>query len=100
MDTEHEEQAVKISPHPVAEAINRFVHRARDIRFAARLFVPAAIGLMREQLNNVQKQFAEVRALLLSDDDEVENVHGVKLASDALPRAERLRYSDVPAVIE
>jgi hypothetical protein len=99
MDTEHKEQADKICPHPVAEAINRFVHRARDIRLTARLFVPAAIEFVHEQLNNIKKQLVEGE-VLLSSEDQLEKVHGVEMVSDVIPRLEQLRYSNMPAVIE
>jgi hypothetical protein len=98
-DTEIEEQANKNPPHPVAEAVNRFIHRARDIRFAARAFIPVAAPLMKKQLDEVNKQLEEGKALL-SSDDEVEKMHGVERVSNVLPRLERLTYSDVPAVIE
>src|SRR2546422_619869 len=99
MDTEHKEQADKICPHPVAEAINRFVYRARNIRLTARLFVPAAIEFVNERLNNIKKQLVEGE-VLLSSEDQLEKVHGVEMVSDLMPRLEQLRYSNMPTVIE
>lgn len=97
-DTEIQEQAKQNAPHPTALTIDRFLHRARDIRFTARAFIPVAVQLMKARVADIKKQLQEGRALL-SSDAEVEKVHGLKRFFDALPRIERLENSDVPAVV-
>ena len=85
--------------HPIAEAITRFLHMARDIKWSCRVFTPLAAQLMKDRLGETVKQI-ESGELLLASGDLVEQVHGMKEMQKGLRKFERIKYSRTPQVIE
>jgi len=55
-------------PHPIATAINGLVHRARDVNFAARQFMPIAIEVKKRQSEEILNAL-EKKTPLLEDLD-------------------------------
>lgn len=85
--------------HPIAEAITRFIHRARDIKWSGRVFVPAAITIMQKRH---AKAIAQIKSgeLLLASSNPVDRVHGMKEMLVAMRKLKRLKYSRIPQLIE
>ncbi len=98
---EQEKQAKKNGPppHPLAMAIDGLVHRARDIKAAARQFLPAAINTRKERFEEIQRVLTESGALL-EDPDNHTRVLAQKEVHETLVRFNRLRRSRVPDVLE
>lgn len=85
-------------PHPIEEAINRFIHRSRDIRRAAGAHVSLAIRVSRRQYEDATKLLDEGRDLLTSADAATRAKAHTQI--DAAVRLfERSRYSSLPDVI-
>src|SRR5690242_3210839 len=53
--------------HPIAAAIDRFIHRARDTKLAARTYMPTAQRVRREGFDELVEEFKRLRPLLESD---------------------------------
>ena len=85
--------------HPIAEAITRFLHSARDIKWSYRVFTPAAAGIMMERYNKAKEQIKSGELLLVSE-DAIERVHGMKEMLEAMRKIKRINYSRIPQVIE
>ena len=87
------------APHPLVIAIDRYVHRARDVKFAARHLVPVASRTQEESLKKVNDDLATAETHM-EDSDPVGRAHGVGLGSSVVRRAERLVHSNLPAIVE
>lgn len=85
--------------HPIAEAITRFLHSARDIKWSCRVFVPASAEIIKERYNKAEKQIKSGE-LLLTSNDAIERVHGMKDMLEAMRKIKRIGYSRIPEVIE
>lgn len=83
----------------IAEAITRFLHKARDIKWSARIFIPKASEMMKGRYNNAIEQIKNGE-LLLASDQAVEKVHGMKKMQEAVRKLERIRYSQTPKIVE
>lgn len=95
------EAATPVAPetHPIDEAITRFLHRARDIKWSCRAFIPTAEGIMKERHDKAVEQIKSGE-LLLASKDAIERVHGMKLILEAMRKLQRISYSKIPEVIE
>lgn len=87
------------SPHPIADAIDRYLHSTRDIKLAARAFIPLAAKMMNEQAKDVKAEFDEAD-MLMADPDGGNKAHGLKLAFSGMRKAKRLQYSRLPQQLE
>lgn len=85
--------------HPIAEAITRFLHSARDIKWSCRIFTPAAAEIMNGRYEKLVEQIKSGE-LLLASESAVDRVHGMKEMQEAMRKLERLKYSRIPQVIE
>lgn len=97
----HEEpsRSDKNNRNQVAEAITRFLHRARDTKWTARVFVPTAYEIMEKRQNKAIDQIKNGE-LLLASSQAVERVHGMKDMQEAVRKLERFNYSQVPKIVE
>lgn len=86
-------------PHPVADAIDRYLHTTRDIQFAARAFIPAAFKIMRAQAVDTKAGFDHAESLM-AETDPGNRAHGLKLAFANIRKAKRLQYSKLPLLLE
>lgn len=86
-------------PHPLADAIDGLVHRARDIKLAARQFIPVAQALRRERYKKIAEMI-ERESPFLDDSDRHKQVHAQKEVQAAVQQLYRLQRSRVPDVIE
>ena len=86
-------------PHPVADAIDRYLHSTRDIEFAARAFIPAAVKIIKKQAEDMRGGFDHAEALM-ADADPGHRAHGLKLALANMGKAKRLQYSRLPLQLE
>ena len=104
-DNEQQTEGEKSAPsksekkNQIAEAITRFLHRARDIKWSARVFVPTAYEMMEDRYNKALKQIENGELLLVST-QAVERVHGMKEIQEAVRKLERLGYSQIPKIVE
>lgn len=85
--------------HPVAEAIEAFIHRVRDIKLAVRLAIPAAVKSQTDSLDDIKARLTNA-GLLVKSDDESQRVIGAREVRDVGRRLERLTNSNLPEVIE
>src|SRR5262245_42523162 len=86
-------------PHPVAAAIDRLVHRARDIKLAVRQFMPIAQEMRKQNFDQVI-EVIDANSPLIDDSDPHTRVLAQKKVHEAMTRFYRLRNSHVPSVIE
>lgn len=86
-------------PHPIAAAIDRLVHRARDIKLAVRQFMPIAQDIRKRNFEEVITVL-EANGPLTGDPDPHTRVLAQKRVHAAMIRSYRLRNSQVPSVIE
>jgi hypothetical protein len=86
-------------PHPVADAIDRYLHSTLDIHFAARAFIPAAATIMKNQAAEMKAGFDHAESLM-AESDPGKRAHGLKLALASMRKARRLQYSRLPSQIE
>ena len=89
----------KTDVHPVASAIERVAHRARDIKLAARTYMPLAHIIKKESFKEVKAEL-ETYEPLLDNENRKTKVIAFRESSRALRRFWRLKGSDVPSVIE
>ena len=85
--------------HPIASAIDGFVHSARDIRLAGRLFVGTAHIVFRAQMEDARDRLREA-ANLLESADAASRGRGIQGANKALLVSKRLANAKVPSVLE
>lgn len=83
----------------IGEAITRFLHSARDIKWSCRVFIPKAGRLMKSRYDDAKEHINKGEALLASS-MAVERVHGIKQMQEAMRKVERLSYSRIPEVLE
>lgn len=86
-------------PNEIGEAITRFLHSARDIKWSCRIFIPQALDLMKSRYTDAKERIQKGESLLASS-VAVEQVHGIKQMQEAMRKVERLSYSRIPQVIE
>ncbi len=84
--------------HPIATAIDRLIHRARDIEDAGRQFLPAALRTEKSRREKIFKIFKENQGLLENPDTHI-RVLAQKKVHEALLRFHRLRQSRVPEAL-
>lgn len=84
---------------PIKEAIDRYLHRAMEIKFATRVFVPAAGGVLKSRIETAVSNYEDANTLL-ADADPGRRAHGIKQFDEATRTLQRLQYSDLPRVIE
>jgi hypothetical protein len=83
---------------PIAEAIQRYIHQVRDIKWFARAFVPATNKLVSTKLQEAIERLEESERLLASENS-AESVQGIKIAKAAMRDSERLRLSSPPDLL-
>lgn len=85
--------------HPIALAIEAYLHAARDVKFALRTFMPVA----QEFEANGRKQITELveqAGVLMNSGDPGKGAYGAKLAMQAIRGAARYKFSDVSKILE
>ena len=87
------------APHPISIAIDRLIHRARDIKVAARRFLPVAYRSGKKNYEGVRAGL-EGNVPLLEDKDRHVRALAQKEIHELMVRFERLRNSNVPAAVE
>lgn len=85
--------------HPIAEAIDCFLHSARDTKWSYRIFGPAAAKLMSDRIEEAVGQIQRSDELLKSHNS-FERIHGMKEMQKAIRKLKRLHYSRPPEVID
>lgn len=99
-DAEQEQPISDAKPeHPIAEAITRYLHRARDIKWSCSVFTPAAAKIMKDRYSKAEEQMKGGQ-LLLASKEAIEQVHGMKDMLEAMRKIQRISYSRIPEVIE
>jgi hypothetical protein len=98
-DQESPEKQPKEESHPLAEAIDHYIHQARDTKFAARAFISAAEEMTIRGRKRIVEDLGEAEKLMDSQDP-VHRAHGAKLAHSAIRNSDRYRYSDLPRIME
>ena len=85
--------------HPMAESITRFLHKARDIKWTVRVFMPVSLDLMNARR---QRAIADIESgdSLLASLDPIDRIHGIKQTQEAMRKIERINYSQIPELIE
>ncbi|MEW5916608.1 MAG: hypothetical protein AB1762_09390 [Gemmatimonadota bacterium] len=89
----------KPAAHPIAAAIDRFVHRARDTKLAARQHLPLASSVVGARFEKIKSDVERLVPMLKSGDRPTAVVAQKELTL-VLQRFERFRNSDVPGAIE
>lgn len=85
--------------HPISEAITRFLHKARDIKWTARTFIPKAGEMVNERATKAEERIKRAQELLASHEAH-ERVHGIKEMLEAVRRIERIKYSKTYEILE
>lgn len=85
--------------HPVALAIETYLHAARDVKFAIRTFMPVAEEFESRGRKRVGELFEQADGLMKSGDPG-QGAHGAKLALQAIRSAARFKFSDVAKILE
>ena len=88
----------KAPEHPIATAVDRLIHRARDI-IGGRLFVPVAFEVQKSEYEEIG-EILDQKGGLLDGSDTHTQVLARKEVLEALVRYYRLRQSQVPEVLE
>jgi hypothetical protein len=83
----------------IAKVINTFIHHARDVRYAARVFIPAACKTWVKQHEDVELKLNEAGRLLESVNAE-DKIQGMKIAFEGIRAHKRLVQSHVFLVLE
>jgi len=96
---EASEEIKEQAPHPIAVAIDRLVHRARDIKLAVRQFMPLAQEIRKIRLNEIIG-ILDKNAPLSDDPDPHTRVLAQKEIHAAVLRLHRWQNSQVPSVVE
>ena len=97
-ETESTKKPVK-AEHPIAVAIDRCIHRARDHKLAARSSIPGAIRSHRQQFEKVRTELVKAQKLLDSADP-IKQMLAIREMQGTIQQFERLKYSELPRVIE
>ncbi len=93
--------------HPIASAIDTFLHRMRDIEESARAFIPLAAKERRQQFNSVktelsdlQSQLGQLTDLLRNEKTRTTQADKVNQLLDAVRRGQRLKNSNMARTLE
>ena len=85
--------------HPIARAINVFLHQIRDIESNAKYFIPAAKDLQKGLFKEVKKGVDDA-ANILKTNDKNSKALGTNKLIDSIRKIERLQLSRMPFVLE
>lgn len=85
--------------HPIKEAISRYIHKIRDIKWGGRVFASDAAQKMHDRVEKAVNQINDGERLLASN-DETERIHGIKAVQEGMRKLERFEYSVMPELIE
>lgn len=85
--------------HPISQTVDQYVHRIRDIKFAAKLYMPIAQEISKESKSGLRNDLRKT-ALLLEAEDRKTQVLARKEANRLLRRYFRIKNSNVPHKIE
>jgi hypothetical protein len=97
-DGQKSESTVEHS-HLIAQAINKFLHRARDIEVAAVTHIPISVKRRKQKYSDIVKTFDEADSLSKQKNRASEIVKITKTI-EAFRKYERLEQSNVPEVLE
>jgi len=89
----------KQSVEPIAEAIDKLLHRARDIEESARVFFPQAVERAGKELKDIESILKDSEELLEVEDSSSKQV-AIKNISNAIRRLSRLSQSQIPLVLQ
>lgn len=85
--------------HPIAQSINKFLHRARDIKSAANIHIPLSLKRKKQRFTEIAKSL-EGGEKLLKGKSKGSEILGISKTIDAFRKLERLIQSDVPKILE
>lgn len=85
--------------HPIPEAITKFIHRARDIKWSGETFVPIATAEMKKREGEISEHIIKHHSLS-KDTDPVALVHKKLEISEAVRKIKMLQYAEIPTLIE
>jgi hypothetical protein len=85
--------------HPIGSAIDRFIHRVRDTKLAARVHIPLAGEVNKRQAREIGVALDRISPLIGSTDARTAAL-AQKEAAEVMLRLRRLKNSDVPGAIE
>lgn len=90
-------ESEEMKSHPIASAINRALHRYRDIEAAARIMVPASVSVLRDMWESAHTAFtsAHEKLLVLSESSEVDEAVAAE-REEAIVAIDRLSESNLP----
>lgn len=88
-----------VTDNQISVSITRFLHKARDIKRSARIFVPAAYEMTQARFKKAKEEL-EVGEALLESKEEGEHAHGMKKIQEAVRKFERIRYSEPHKIVE
>ncbi|MCA1623944.1 MAG: hypothetical protein LC768_07320 [Acidobacteria bacterium] len=85
--------------HPIAQAINKFLHRARDIKSAANIHIPLSLKRKKQRFTEIAKILEETDTLV-KEKNKASQILRITKTVDAFRKLERLIQSDVPEILE
>lgn len=85
--------------HPIAQAVDDFLNRARDIEFNANTFIPLSVTVVKEQFKKVHSDLRE-GGKLLDEDNQADQILGITKVQKAYNRINRLNKSRIPNMLE
>jgi len=85
--------------HPIATAIDKYMHSVRDIKFTSRTFIPLATEF--ESKNRAHtKETLEKANTLIKTNDTGNRAHAIKLILQANRNATRQKFSNITNILE
>ncbi len=84
----------KSDKHPIASAIDKFLHRVWGIQYSAITFIPKVLDVHHENIKKMRAKLVETRKLLYNKDISVRKV-GLKEVWNVYPKARRLIDSNI-----
>jgi len=88
-----------VKKNEIDEAITRFLHKARDIKWSARIFVPKASEMMKARYDKAIEQIKNGELLLARNQDD-DRAHAIKDMQGAMRKLERIKYSQTHIIVE
>jgi hypothetical protein len=99
--TDQAEEVPKMEKyHPIAYAIDTYLHRVRDCSFCAEVFIPLSRRLKKRSYQKLLSDFESAEAIFKRDHEEAEELAAINTIGAAVRKTVRLRKSNIEETLE
>lgn len=86
--------------HPIAYAIDTYLHRVRDCEYCAKIFIPVSKRLKRRSYQKLLSDFKVAGETINKKHEEAEELAAINVIGAAIRKTERLKKSNIEETLE